>query len=368
MTPYRRARLVAFHLPQFHPIPENDGWWGRGFTEWINVVQSRPQFSRHCQPRVPTDLGYYDLRVPEVREKQAALAAAYGIEAFCYWHYWFQGKRLLHRPVDEILATGQPRFPFCLAWSNETWSRRWLGEDQEVLIQQTYSPEDDLAHARWLAGVFADERYLRVGGRPVFLIYRPGDLPDPRHTTDTIRSECRKHGGPEPLLLGMLSHLHSDCRKLGFDGNVDFEPQLGILPDVQKEGLKVFDYVTARKAMQGRIRKFPFHPCIFVDWDNTPRRGQNGIVFLNSSPQVFGDGLEELIQSVQDRPFDERLVFINAWNEWAEGNHLEPDQRHGRGYLEAVQRANCLPARPSAPDSREPERNNLSLRHGTVPV
>jgi lipopolysaccharide biosynthesis protein len=347
----RAARLIAFHLPQFHPIPENNEWWGPGFTEWTNIAKAKPQFAGHDQPKLPGDLGYYDLRVPEVRAKQAALAASYGIEAFCYWHYWFNGKRLLHRPIDEILKFGEPDFPFCFAWANETWSRRWLGEEKEILIQQTYSEEDDQRHAKWLAEAFTDRRYLRVDGRPVFLIYRPGDLPQPRRTLDTLRAECARHELPDPYLLGIIAHQHTDCRSLGFDGNVDFEPQLGVVPGVVKDGLKVFDYVLARRLMKGLRRNFPCHPCVFVNWDNTPRRGKNGVVFVGSTPENFAAGLAERIQTVRHQPYEQRLVFINAWNEWAEGNYLEPDQKHGRAYLEAVRRVNC--ASPTNHDNGE---------------
>jgi len=342
----KAARLLAFHLPQFHPILENDQWWGKGFTEWTNVAKSKPQFPGHDQPKLPADLGYYDLRVPEVRQRQAQLANEYGIEGFCYWHYWFNGKRLLRRPIDEILKSGKPDFPFCLAWANETWSRRWLGEEKEILIKQTYSPQDDLDHAQWLAEVFADPRYVRVNGRPVFLIYRPGDLPQPKRTTETIRSECSRRGLPEPYLLAITAHLQKDWRDLGFDANVDFEPQLGVVPGALKDGLKVFDYAVARQLMKTRKWDFPFHPCIFVNWDNTPRRGANGVVFVGSTPELFRAGLEEIVRSVQPRPFEERFVFINAWNEWAEGNYLEPDQKTGRAYLEAVRQVACSEQNP----------------------
>ena len=331
----RRARILTFYLPQFHPTPQNDAWWGKGFTEWTNVAKTRPLFDGHYQPHIPADLGFYDLRVPEAREAQAALARRHGVEAFCYWHYWFDGRRLLHRPFDEVLQSGAPDFPFCLAWANETWSRRWLGEEKDVLQAQTYSPDDDVAHARWLASAFADERYVKVDGRPLFLIYKPFDLPDPRRTTAIIREACAGRGLPEAFLLGINAHRNEDCRPLGFDGTVDFEPQLGVVPGALDDGLKIYDYHFARQRMQGR-HAYPAYECIFVGWDNTPRRGENGIVFINSTPQKFAEGLEELVSAVEDRPFDDRLVFINAWNEWAEGNHLEPDLRHGRAYLEAV--------------------------------
>jgi len=335
----RRARLVAFYLPQFHPIPENDEWWGRGFTEWTNVSKAVPLFPGHEQPQVPADLGYYDLRVPETRRDQADLAREYGIEAFCYWHYWFDGARLLERPFDEVLRSGEPDFPFCLAWANETWSRRWLGEEKEILLKQTYSRDDDARHARWLAAAFADRRYLRVGGRAVFLVYRPLDLPDTRRFTDTLRDACAEGGLPDPLLLGISSHRQSDFRSVGFDGNVEFEPQLGVLPDPLGDGLKVHDYAAGREKMAHARGSFSAHPCIMVSWDNTPRRGANGIVFTGATPAAFERGLRAMIDGVQHQPAEERLVFVNAWNEWAEGNHLEPCLRHGRGYLEAVRRA-----------------------------
>jgi len=337
-----RARLVALYLPQFHPIPENDAWWGKGFTEWTNVSKAEPLFPGHEQPHIPADLGYYDLRVPETRLAQADLARSHGIEAFCYWHYWFEGQRLLERPFAEVLRSGEPDFPFCLAWANETWSRRWLGEEKEILRKQTYSPADNEQHARWLVEAFRDHRYLRVNGRPVFLVYRPTSLPDGHAVTDAIRQECRRAGLPDPYLLGISSHVVDDYRPLGFDGNMEFEPQLGVLPDPLGDGLKLHDYTESRAKMVHGKGNFPSHPCIMVSWDNTARRGENGIVFTGATPEAFEQGLRETIASVQHQPLEERLVFVNAWNEWAEGNHLEPCLRHGLGYLEAVKRANGL--------------------------
>lgn len=345
----RRARLLAFYLPQFHPVPENDEWWGRGFTEWTNVAKARPLFPGHYQPHIPANLGFYDLRLAEAREAQATLARRYGIEGFCYWHYWFGGKRLLERPFDEVLASGRPDFPFCLAWANETWSRRWLGEEKEVLLKQTYSLEDDVNHVRWLIRAFRDPRYLRVNGRPVFLIYRPRDLPDSHRTVRIFREESARAGLPEPLLLGMNSHAPlGNCRDLGFDGTVDFEPQLGVLAGPLDDGLKIYDYTVSRQRMRDRQLDFPVYRTVVVSWDNTPRRGGNGIVFINSTVEAFESGLRETVDAAMDRPYEDRLVFVNAWNEWAEGNHLEPDQRHGLSFLEAVQRVNTVPSRQRA--------------------
>ncbi|MDA8148219.1 MAG: glycoside hydrolase family 99-like domain-containing protein, partial [Actinomycetota bacterium] len=199
-TPHAtRPRALAFYLPQFHPIPENDEWWGKGFTEWRNVARARPLFPGHYQPHLPGELGYYDLRVPEVREAQAALAREHGIDGFVYYHYWFHGRRLLERPFDEVLASGRPDFPFALCWSNEPWTRGW---DQRgtVLVPQRFSPGDDLDHIRWLATAFGDDRYVKIDGRPLFLVYRPALLPDPLRTTDTWRAEAQRLGFPDLYL------------------------------------------------------------------------------------------------------------------------------------------------------------------------
>jgi lipopolysaccharide biosynthesis protein len=197
------VRAIAFHLPQFHPIPENDEWWLKGFTEWTNVVKATPRFARHYQPQLPTDLGFYDLRLPEMRAAQAELAASYGIHGFCYYHYWFHGRQVLERPVNEIFQSGEPQFPFCICWANESWTRGWISEEREILISQTYDPDDDLRHCHWLANAFADRRYLRMKGRAVFLIYRPGRLPEPRRLTDTLRGVCMKNGDANPYLIGV---------------------------------------------------------------------------------------------------------------------------------------------------------------------
>jgi glycosyltransferase involved in cell wall biosynthesis len=363
-APSGRVRLLAFYLPQFHPIPENDEWWGKGFTEWTNVARAKPLFPGHYQPHLPADLGFYDLRLPETAQAQAELAERYGLAGFCYWHYWFGGKRLLERPFDQALTLGRPDFPFCLAWANESWSRRWLGEDRAVLMRQTYAEEDDREHARWLIRAFEDRRYVRVGGRPLFLIYRPRDLPHPQRTAEVFRSECVRRGVAEPYLVGINGHAPDlDCRTLGFDGTVDFEPQLAALPDHLADGgslarlrrnlrhgvlssrLKVCDYRELRFLTRRMKKDFPVYSCAFVGWDNTPRRGRDGIVVVNSKPSHFEAGLADLVRQASRRPDDQRIVFVNAWNEWAEGNHLEPDLKHGLAYLEAVRRVSTAAGR-----------------------
>jgi lipopolysaccharide biosynthesis protein len=350
------ARVIAFHLPQFYPTPENDRWWGPGFTEWTSVAAARPLFSSHRQPRIPGELGFYDLRNPDTRAAQAQLAALHGIEAFCYWHYWFDGKRLLGRPVDEIVKSGEPEFGFCLAWANQAWTRTWLGSG-EILVDQTYSPEDDVAHGHFLAEAFADPRYLRVEGRPLFAVYRPADLPDPARTGDVWRAICAREGVGEPLLVAINAFcVRRDMRTHGFDLMLDFQPALGRLPHTEARivpppgrvrrnlrlgvldpRLTVFDDAEARRLMDRRQRlPYPAVPSVFVGWDNTPRRGRRAIVVVNSTPQDLRHSLDDAIASVADQVPARRLVFVNAWNEWAEGNYLEPDWTDGRARLEAV--------------------------------
>ena len=224
-------RTLAFYLPQYHPVAENDKWWGAGFTEWRNVVRAKPLFKGHYQPHLPADLGFYYLRVPETREAQADLADAYGITGFCYYHYWFNGRRLLSRPFDEVFRSGRPRFPFCLCWANENWTRRWDGHEHEVLLAQQYSPEDDRHHMEHLLPALADERYVRIHGRPFFLVYRTGNLPDPARTADVWREVCVKAGLPNPYLAGVESLGHEvDPRDIGFDAAVEFAPHWKMLP------------------------------------------------------------------------------------------------------------------------------------------
>jgi len=321
------------------------------------VAQSMPLFSGHYQPHIPADLGFYDLRLEDSRIAQAELAKEYGIHGFCYYHYWFHGKRLLERPFNEVLQTGKPNFPFCLCWANESWSRRWLGEERDLLMEQTYSEEDDLNHIRSLLPAFADPRNIRIEGRPVFLVYRPNDLPNSLRTTDTFRRECLRNGLPEPYLIGINAHSpHLDRRQMGFDDSLSFRPQLGVLRGFLQDEcsfarfksnirqgivsslLKVCDYTEAVSLMDAQKRDFPELPSVFVGWDNTPRRGRKGIIMTKSHPDIFEKILRKAVEGAQARPPGERLVFINAWNEWAEGNHLEPDQKFGLGFLEAVKR------------------------------
>jgi len=341
------ARLIAFYLPQFHPIPENDTWWGRGFTEWRNVGKARPLFAGHHQPQLPTDLGFYDLRLAETRKAQADLARQHGIHGFCYYHYWFQGKRLLERPFAEVLASGEPDFPFCLCWANEPWSRRWDGSESEVLQPQGYSAEDDLAHIRWLLGPLSDRRAIRIDGRPVFMVYRADQLPEPARTTDIWRREAERAGLPGLSLLAVESGWDAgwDATQVGFDAKVLFQPQfslLGTVPrlDVGPSQTRVFDYDTAWPLLASPPPvAYPRFDTVFPGWDNSARRGEESWVVHGNTPASYEEWLRCAVNRTLTRPPDQRVVFINAWNEWAEGAHLEPDRKHGRGFLEATRRA-----------------------------
>ncbi|HEY2325113.1 MAG TPA: glycoside hydrolase family 99-like domain-containing protein, partial [Thermoanaerobaculia bacterium] len=340
-------KLIAFYLPQFHPIPENDAWWGEGFTEWRNVTKSTPLFGGHHQPHLPADLGFYDLRLSETREAQANLARDHGITGFCYYHYWFSGKQLLERPFEEVLLSGQPDFPFCLCWANEPWSRRWDGVEDDVLQPQSYSEEDDRRHIAWLLPALLDRRAIRVDGKPLLLIYQGRELPDPTRTIEIWQSAARDAGLTGLHLVSVETGWDAgwDATRVGFDAKVLFQPQFSILDTVPKldlgpEATRVFDYQEAWPILaEPDPVDYPRYDCVCPSWDNTARRGQESWVIHNSTPEAYQEWLELAIRRTLDRPQSEQLVFVNAWNEWAEGAHLEPDQRWGLSYLEATRRA-----------------------------
>jgi len=353
------VRLIAHYLPQFHPVPENDEWWGKGFTEWHNVARAKPLFPGHYQPHLPTDLGFYDLRVPEAREAQAELAREYGIAAFCYYHYWFAGRRILDRPFREVLTSGKPDFPFCLCWANENWTRRWDGKDGDVLLGQRHSIDDDRAHIEALLPAFGDERYVRIHGRPLFLVYRTELLPDPRRTADIWREAVRKAGLGD-LYLARVEHFKRDVdpASIGFDAGVDFAPdarrvarkfqnalwrmlyRFRLAPRAWVEN-ELIEYAEMAAAMMGKPAPgYVRFDCVCPGWDNSPRRTQNAGIFVNSTPSAYEKWLRTMIDRARDRFDDDgRIVFINAWNEWGEGCHLEPDAKWQRAYLEATRSA-----------------------------
>lgn len=340
-APTSRARSVAFYLPQFHPIPENDRWWGAGFTEWTNVTAARPRFGGHEQPDLPADLGFYDLRVAETRQTQADLARAHGIDAFCYYHYWFGGRRLLDQPFDEVLRLGVPDMAFCLCWANEDWRRNWDGRSGEVLVEQTYSPDDDRAHIRWLIQAFGDPRYFRVDDKPLFLVYRASQMPEPTRTLALWRDEARSAGIGELLLCRVESFDsdHSDPRDLGFDASVEFQPDWAALQHVSPRAdlpPSVYDYGHVVDSMLAKPavpwRRFP---TVTPGWDNTPRNQTGSIVLNGSDPDLYAGWVSSVVERERSRGVEDPVVFVNAWNEWGEGAHLEPSRRWGSSYLEA---------------------------------
>lgn len=345
-------RFIAFYLPQFHPIPENDRWWGKGFTEWRNVSKARPNFIGHYQPRFPAELGYYDLRVEEILIQQAELAKRYGVFGFCYYYYWFGGKRLLEMPIEKMLENGRPDMPFCLCWANENWTRRWDGQEHEILISQAHSDTDDEAVILDLIRYFHDPRYIRIDNRPLILVYRVSLLPDFSATAHRWRQICRNEGIGEIYIAMVesfeLVHAEFHPQQFGCDASVEFPPQ-GLADPTKPSGKvinnefqgSVADYRDLAVCFATReLPAYKRFKCVMPGWDNTPRRQNNSFCFENSTPGAFQAWVEEVIEQTRGQYFgDERIVFINAWNEWAEGAYLEPDQRFGHTYLEALKNA-----------------------------
>jgi hypothetical protein len=341
------VRLLAFYLPQFHPFPENDRWWGKGFTEWQNVTRAAPCFVGHDQPRRPAHLGYYDLRVPEIMEEQARLAKNAGISAFSYYFYWFAGKTLMEKPLRDMLGNPRIDLPFCLTWANENWTRRWDGQDDNILIAQEHSDADSLAFIRYLQPYFDDQRYLRIDGRPVLIVYRADIIPDMRHTTTIWREEAQRMGFPDLYLVAAQSFGIEDPSFYGFNAAVEFPPHGAACQDI-RETLpqcrteyvgRVFDYgEMADLALRRPETAYRLFRTALLRWDNTPRRPRHGTVFHHFTRERYRQWLRGIIHHMyrQMLPVQEKLVFINAWNEWAEGSYLEPDEQYGHGLLEST--------------------------------
>lgn len=347
-----QPRVIALYLPQFHPFPENDKWWGVGFTEWTNVAKAKPNFVGHYQPRLPADLGYYDLRLPEIMAKQAEMAKQYGIGGFCFYYYWFDGKRLLERPIEQLLLNKSIDFPFCVCWANENWTRRWDGQEHDVLMAQAHSPEDDRAVILDLIRYFKDERYIKIDGKPLLVIYRVTLFPDFKATAELWRKVCIEEGIGEIYIAMVesfdLVHSKTNPNQFGCDAAIEFPPQ-GLADQKAPTGEiinpefvgSVADYKSL--AIRYATREKPAYTRFMgamPGWDNTARRQNNSFCFEHATPGAFQAWLEEIFEQTRLQHYgDERVVFINAWNEWAEGAYLEPDKRFGHGYLEAVKNA-----------------------------
>lgn len=352
-----RINILAFYLPQFHPIPENDEWWGEGFTEWTNTAKAKPLFKGHHQPNLPGELGFYDLRIPEVRNAQAKLARDHGITGFCYWHYWFgNGKRLLERPFNEVLSSGQPDFPFCLAWANQSWTGIWHGLKDKLLIEQKYpGKEDYISHFNALLPAFLDRRYIRIHSRPVFVVYSPQLIPNNQEFISTWNELAIENGLNGIYFIGIHYDADWDHKKNGYDDKTIHQPSHYIQVFERRKTQRIHGMIQ-RNLIIGRpdiynyralVKNYDFNlfdgkdfvPTIVPNWDNTPRSGKKGWVFHGSTPEAFGEHFDNALQYVLKRPASKpRILFIKSWNEWAEGNYLEPDQRYGLRYLEEIRK------------------------------
>ena len=349
--PEKPVKLVAFYLPQFHAIPENDAWWGTGFTEWTNVRASTPLFEGHRQPHVPIDLGYYDLLREGVMTRQVELAKLYGIEGFCFYYYWFNGKRLLFKPIDQFLADKRIDFSFCLCWANENWSRRWDGKENEILIAQNYSKDAEIEFIKGVFTYMRDSRYIRINGKPLLLVYRPNLLPFPKETAARWRNWCKHNGIGEIYLAYAKSLENYDPSSYGFDAGVEFSPNNTppinltntVMPIAKEFSATVYDWDSLpERNYSGMPQRYKVYRCVCPMWDNTPRRKNNSTIYVNNTPKSYQrwlmDAIDDTVQTAAYNP-DERLIFINAWNKWGEGAHLEPDAANGYAYLHATRAA-----------------------------
>jgi len=346
-------RLIAYHLPQFHRIPENDLWWGEGFTEWRNVAAARSLYLGHRQPNLPGELGFYDMSSPRVLIEQAELAKWAGLAGFCFYHYWFEGRRLLERPVEEMRASGFPDFGYCLCWANHSWTGHWAGRSDDIRMAQNYPGlNDDRRHYEYLRKFFEDKRYLRIAGCPIFVVFRPEDLPDAGAFVGRLKDWAIRDGfGGVTLIAATAKREYLD---FGFDS---------IAPHSLNDALTTYLTISRKiwQIVQHRILGFPrwvipykkllphfsnwrcdgktLIPTLVPNWDNTPRLKRRGLVLSNSCPSAFAEHVRHSLKGIPANEPDETVVFVKSWNEWAEGNYLEPDVRWGRAFLEVVRRA-----------------------------
>lgn len=371
------VRVIAFYLPQFHPIAENDEWWGRGFTEWTNVAKATPQFKGHIQPKIPADLGFYDLRLPESRRAQADLAREYGIEGFCYWHYWFgNGKQLLQRPFEEVLNSGEPDFPFCLgwanhSWSNKTWNKNKTFQSDTLFMEQSYGDEEDYrAHFEYVLKAFRDSRYITVDDKPLFYIHDPLRFDGVERFIELWRGWAEEVGLPGIYFVGHvesvgvlskgITHDYMDDAAdnykkglaLGFDainsngmrrGEMNAVGKIGVFKNrvlnhlVDSSKLELYDYKGVMEGMYTAEDSWEnVFPTVIPRWDRTPRRGRGADVFIGETPELFEETMNRVIDIIGGKEPEHRIVFLRAWNEWGEGNYMEPDLQWGRGFLEAL--------------------------------
>ncbi len=352
-------RIIALYLPQFHPIPENDLWWGKGFTEWTNVGKAKPLFKGHYQPRVPADLGYYDLRLPEVREEQARMARDHGIEGFCYWHYYFgNGKRLLDLPFQEVLETGKPDFPFCLGWANHSWHNKLFNNDgnDKLLMEQTYGGTQDYTdHFNIVLPALKDKRYICVDDKPIFTIFNPFEIPDLKAFT-TLWQKLAIENGLKGIHFVGNTHSITDIqisREYGLDAVMlnrmfhVFKQEFSILKRIWIKVMRlwfktgqVLEYNMSSKYFTGKEDTLEnVYPSIIPNWDHSPRSGSKGHIFHNSTPTYFKTHVKDVLKSISHKKKEHQIVLLRSWNEWGEGNYIEPDLKYGTQYLEALKDA-----------------------------
>jgi lipopolysaccharide biosynthesis protein len=341
------VKLLAYYLPQFHPFQENDEWWGKGFTEWTNVTRARPQFVGHYQPHLPSDLGFYDLRNEDTMQRQIKLARSYGIEGFVFYYYWFGGKRLLEKPLDVFLRRRDFDISFSLCWANENWTRRWDGDEHEILLKQTHDAADNTSFIEDLAKYLKDDRYIHIDGRPLLCIYRVGIIPELNETVQRWRAAAKRVIGKDLFLVyAMTFGENRDPRGIGFDAAIQFPPhgiptrsaRDRVQPFSEDYNQSVWDYEPLAWQARDLLKRteFPIIASVFPSWDNTARQGERASVYLGSSPQCYSDWLAEAAYHAYTKPVHGKsYVVINAWNEWAEGTHLEPDQKYGHAFLRA---------------------------------
>lgn len=353
--------IVAYYLPQFHSIPENDSWWGPGYTEWTTIAAHQKQFPTHDAPNMPADLGFYDLRVTESRAKQADLARQYGIYGFCYHFYWFGGKTLLEEPLNRMLKDGQPDLPYCLCWANEPWTRHWDGSDSDVLAEQPHDAETDVHILDDIERHFLSDRYIKIDGKPLLVVYRMDIMKNPREWTERMREEVCRRGWPGIYICGASTFANTDTRIHGCDLSVEFPPHNIAAQPLSPKTLgatddfvgKIYDYSDlVLRELTRPARPYPLIPAVMPRWDNTPRKAESGHVFHGATPALFEVWLRHALSAAASQLPEMPFVFINSWNEWGEGAHLEPDRRYGRSFLEAVRRSVSRDNRPMPNHSR----------------
>lgn len=376
-----KARVIAFYLPQFHPIPENDQWWGKGFTEWNNVVRARPMFRGHYQPHLPADLGFYDLRLPEVRQQQADLAREAGIEGFCYYHYWFgNGRQLLERPFNEVLASGKPNFPFCLCWANHDWTNKtWVkGKStrrDSMIMKMEYSMKDHIAHFNSVLPAFRDKRYITVDGKPLFAIYQPKAIPDVEKFIELWQKMAKENGLPGIHFVGYsvnssgrsvkgnklslwatdeAAEHYQSVLSLGFDAVLS--TGLSRAQSMSKGKLKMLFYYLTKNSFLPTSNICDYaevmrnyyvkedawenvYPSLMPQWDRTPRAGKATNPLINATPEKFQKTIENALKLIKEKAPEHQILFLKSWNEWGEGNYVEPDDRFGHGWLDAIRNA-----------------------------